>query len=168
MSERRTSNEQDRGFRPQEVLRETAGDLGTPGDAADQAERLRFIMEAEAVGEGLAGRVSDPSVEGTPYPLEDVEDVLATEGADDASDDSMHAGGLTSNRWVPAEEAAMHVVDPQSPDELSYLDDATAQERANTGRDEFEGPADVLTPEDETLLGVDHYDEVESEGSTPA
>ena len=144
--------------RPEEVLRETAGSLGEPGDVADQAERLRLLMEAEAVDEGRAGRVWDPAIEGVPYPPEDAEDVLAMEGAEDSSDDSTHAGGLAPNRWVPAEEAAMHVVDPQRPDELSYLDEPTAAERANTARDDFEGPVTLLTPEDETLLGVDPYD----------
>ena len=157
-TDQRLPGEQDRVFRNEEVLRETAGDLGEPGDAADQAERLRLLMEAEAVAEGRAGRVGDPSLEGASYPLEDVEDVLAMEDAEDSSDDSMHAGGLAPKRWVPAEEAAMHVVDPQRPDELSYLDDPTVSERANTARDDFEGPASELTPEDETLLGVDPYD----------
>ena len=149
---------QRRETRPEEVLSQTAGGLGEPGDAADQAVRLRLLMEAEAVDEGRAGRVWDPSIEGVPYPLEDVEDVLAMEDAQDSSNDSMHAGGLVPNRWVPAEEAAMHVVDPQRPDELSYLDDPTDAERSNSARDDFEGAIDVLTPEDETLLGVDPYD----------
>ena len=146
---------QRRETRPEEVLSQTAGGLGEPGDAADQAVRLRLLMEAEAVDEGRAGRVGDPSIEGVPYPLEDVEDVLAMEGAQDSSNDSMHAGGIATNRWVPAEEAAMHVVDPQRPDECGYLDDPTDAERSNSARDEFEGAIDVLTPEDETLLGVD-------------
>jgi hypothetical protein len=71
----------------------------------------------------------------------------------------MHAGGLTPERWVNPEEAAMHVVDPQSPEELSYLDDETSQERADIDRDQFAGPVGDLTPEDETLLGVDPYDD---------
>ena len=157
-TEGRTPGEQDRPLRNEEVLRETASDLGEPGDAADQAERLRMLMEAEAVDEGLAGRVWDPSLEGVPYPLEDVEDVLASEDAEDASDDTLHAGGLAPNRWVAPEESAMHVVDPQRPDELSYLDEPSALERANTARDDFEGAITMLTPEDETLLGVDPYD----------
>lgn len=147
-----------RETRPEEVLRQTAGELGEPGDAADQAERLRLLMEAEAVDAGRAGRVGDPSIESVPYPLEDVEDVLAMEGAQDSSNDSMHAGGIAPNRWVPAEEAAMHVVDPQRPDEFGYLDDPTDAERSNSARDDFQGVIDVLTPEDETLLGVDPYD----------
>ena len=52
----------------------------------------------------------------------------------------------------------MHVVDPQRPDELSYLDDPTDAERSNSARDDFEGAIDGLTPEDETLLGVDPCD----------
>ena len=71
---------QRRETRPEEVLSQTAGGLGEPGDAADQAVRLRLLMEAEAVDEGRAGRVWDPSIECVPYPLEDVEDVLTMEG----------------------------------------------------------------------------------------
>jgi hypothetical protein len=144
---------------PQDVIRETAGDLDSPGDAADQAERLRLIMEAEAVYRGLTGDEVDGSVEGRPYPLEDAETLLAMEDAEDSSDDPMHAGGLTPERWVNPEEAAMHVVDPQRPEEIGYLDDETPQERADVDRDQFDGPVGDLTPEDETLLGVDPYDD---------
>lgn len=164
MIERRDANAQGaprdpgRELLADEVLSQTSGDLGEPGDAADQSARLRLLMDAEAVHEGREGRVWDPSIEGVPYPLEDVEDVLAMEGADDASNDSLHAGGFAPNRWVSAEEAAMHVVDPQRPDEVGYLDDRTDAERTKTERDDFEGAITVLTPEDETLLGVDPYD----------
>jgi hypothetical protein len=144
---------------PQDVIRETAGDLNSPGDAADQAERLRLIMEAEAVYRGLTGDAVDGSVEGRPYPLEDAETLLAMENAEDSSDDPMHAGGLTPERWVNPEEAAMHVVDPQNPEDVGYLDDETPKERADVDRDQFDGPVGDLTPEDETLLGVDPYDD---------
>ena len=151
---------------PQDVIRETAGDLNSPGDAADQAERLRLIMEAEAVYRGLTGDEVDGSVEGRPYPLEDAETLLAMEDAEDSSDDPMHAGGLTPERWVNPEEAAMHVVDPQRPEEIGYLDDETPQERADVDRDQFDGPVGDLTPEDETLLGVDPYDDKAPYGSS--
>jgi hypothetical protein len=94
-----------------------------------------------------------------PYPLEDLEDVLAMEDAEDASDDPMHAGGLTPAPWVTAEQAAMHVVDLEDPEDSAYLDQETDAERADPFRDQFDGPARDLTPEDETLLGIDPYDE---------
>lgn len=129
------------------------------GDAADQAGRLRMIMEAEAAHSGMNGGGGEGSLGDLPYPLEDIEDVLAMEDADDSSDDPMHSGGLTPKRWVSAEEAAMHVVDPGAPDEVDYVGDETSTERADPDRDQFDGPVGDLTPEDETLLGVDPYDE---------
>lgn len=144
---------------PAEVARVTASDADAPGDAADQAERLSMIMEAEATHNALNGGGGEGSDDGLPYPLEDVEDVLAMEDADDASDDPLHAGGLTPARWVPAEQAAIHVVDLDDPRDDAYLDDETDLERADPFRDPFGSPADDLTPEDETLLGIDPYDE---------
>jgi hypothetical protein len=124
------------------------------GDAADQAERLAMIMEAEAVGNALRGTDGgEGSNDGLAYPLEDVESVLAMEDADDASDDPMHAGGLRPARWLPAEQAAMHVVG----DDV-YASDETDSERADPSRDQFDGRPDHLTAEDETLLGIDPYD----------
>lgn len=137
---------------PDDVSRVDGWD--TSGDAADQAERLSMIMEAEAVQNALRGNGGgEGSLDGIGYPLEDLEGVLAVEDADDASDDPMHAGGLRPARWVPAEEAAMHIID-----EDVYVSDETDAERANTDRDQFDGIPDHLTPEDETLLGIDPYD----------
>lgn len=130
------------------------------GDAADQAERLSMIMEAEALREGLrGGRGGEGSLDGFNYPLEDTESVLAVEDADDASDDPMHAGGLRPATWMPAEQAAMHIVDFDDPAADVYADDETDSERADTDRDQFDGPPLHLTPEDETLLGVDPYED---------
>lgn len=109
------------------------------GDAADQAEHLREVIDLQAAGAGGGHE----SVDGRGYPLEDVEEVLSAEGADDASDDPMHAGGLNPRRWLTAEEAAMHVIDFNSQEDDDDDDD-----------DGFV----ALTPEDETLLGVDPYD----------
>jgi hypothetical protein len=144
---------------PRDILRETNNGHDTAGDAADQAERLRMIMEAEAVHSAMNGGGGEGSLEGLLYPLEDLEDVLSREDADDSSDDPMHSGGLTPKRWVTAEEAAMHVVDAGTAEELEYADDETAAERADPDRDQFDGPVVDLTPEDETLLGVDPYDD---------
>lgn len=166
MTETRQSRERQSTPAPQEVASETIGDLGTPGDEADQAERLRLIMEAEAVHRGLTGDQGEDPFEGRPFPLEDVEEVLTIEDAGDSSDDPMHAGGLRAQPWVSAEESAMHVVDPQVPDEFSYLDEGTPQERADTDRDQFNGSPGDLTPEDETLLGVDPYEAEAPDGST--
>jgi hypothetical protein len=144
---------------PSEVARATAFDADVPGDAADQAERLSMIMEAEATHNALNGGGGEGSDDGLGYPLEDIEDVLAMEDAEDSSDDPMHAGGLTPAPWIPAEQAAMHVVDLDDPEDDSYLDDETDAERADPNRDQFDGPVVDLTPEDETLLGIDPYDE---------
>lgn len=144
---------------PAEVARATADGTDAHGDAADQAERLSMIMEAEATHNALNGGGGEGDTDGLAYPLEDIEDVLAMEDAEDASDDPMHAGGLTPAVWMPAEQAAMHVVDPQDPDDESYLDAETDVERADPFRDQFDGAVGDLTPEDETLLGIDPYDE---------
>ena len=108
------------------------------GDAADQAEHLREVIDLQAAGAGGGHE----SVDGRGYPLEDVEEVLSAEGADDASDDPMHAGGLNPRRWLTAEEEAMHVIDSNSQEDEDDDDDGFL----------------ALTPEDETLLGVDPYD----------
>lgn len=126
------------------------------GDAADQAERLSMIMEAEAVHSARNGGGGEGRND-IPYPLEDIEDVLAMEDADDGSDDPMHAGGLTPARWVTAEEAAIHIIDGD--DNESWRDSETAEERADPFRDQFDDPVGELTPEDATLLGVDPYDD---------
>ena len=144
---------------PSEVARATTHDVGAAGDAADQAERLTMIMEAEATHNALNGGGGEGQLDGLLYPLEDIEDVLAMEDAEDASDDPMHSGGLTPAPWIPAEQAAMHVIDPEEPGDSSYLDDETDVERADPSRDQFDGPPGDLTPEDETLLGIDPYDE---------
>ena len=142
---------------PAEVARATVNADGAPGDAADQAERLSMIMEAEATHNALNGGGGEGSVDDLPYPLEDLEDVLAMEDAEDGSDDPMHAGGLTPAPWVPAEQAAMHVVDLDDPEDNAYLDAETDEGRADPFRDQFDGPTGDLTPEDETLLGIDPY-----------
>jgi hypothetical protein len=140
---------------PEDVARVEGWD--STGDAADQAERLSMIMEAEAVQNALRGDSGgEGSLEDLPYPLEDLEEVLAVEDADDASDDPFHAGGLRPAQWVPAEEAAMHVIG-----EDVYVSDETDTERADPYRDQFDGIPEHLTAEDETLLGVDPYDPVE-------
>lgn len=145
---------------PSEVARATVNGTDAPGDAADQAERLTMIMEAEATHNALNGGGGEGSVDDLPYPLEDIEDVLAMEDAEDGSDDPMHAGGLTPAPWMPAEQAAMHVVDLDDPEDNGYLDDETDLERADPNRDQFDGPPGDLTPEDETLMGIDPYDDV--------
>jgi len=146
-----------RSASPREVSQVDGFDSG--GDAADQAERLTMIMAAEATREALRGGAGgEGSLDGYSYPLEDTESLLAVEDADDASDDPMHAGGLRPATWVPAEQAAMHVVDTQDPELDVYADDETDEERADPDRDQFDGEPLHLTPEDETLLGIDPYD----------
>jgi len=133
---------------PREVAQATAFGGSAGGDAADQAERLTMIMEAEATHNALNGGGGEGQ-DDLPYPLED---------AEDASDDPMHAGGLTPAPWVTAEQAAMHVVDPADLDDNAYLDDEQNAERADPSRDQFDGTPRDLTPEDETILGIDPYD----------
>jgi hypothetical protein len=144
---------------PSEVARATVSGVDARGDAADQAERLTMIMEAEATHNALNGGGGEGGTDDLPYPLEDIEDVLAMEDAEDASDDPMHSGGLTPAPWISAEQAAMHVVDPDDPDDSAYVGDENDVERADPFRDQFDGPARDLTPEDETLLGIDPYDQ---------
>lgn len=142
---------------PQEVANATAHGFDSHGDAADQAERLTMIMEAEATHNALNGGGGEGR-EDLPYPLEDIEDVLAMEDAEDASDDPMHSGGLTPAPWIPAEQAAMHVIDPADLDDNTYLDDEQKDERADPFRDQFGAEPRDLTPEDETILGIDPYE----------
>ena len=144
---------------PQEVARATMNGMDGANDTADQAERLTMIMEAEATHNALNGGGGEGSVDDLPYPLEDIEDVLAMEDAEDASDDPVHAGGLTPAPWISAEQAAMHVIDPADLDDTEYVGDENDAERADPFRDQFDGTPRDLTPEDETILGIDPYDE---------
>ena len=104
------------------------------GDAADQATHLREVIDLQAANSPGGWESNDCRG----YPLEDTEELISAEEADDSSDDPMHGGGLNPHRWQTAEEAAMHVVDPLN---------------KSGGNDEMQ-----LTPEDETLLGVDPYE----------
>lgn len=147
------------GDAPAEVARATQDTSDVAGDAADQAERLSMVMEAEAIQAALRGESGEGSLDGYDYPLEDTESVLAMEDAEDASDDPMHAGGLDPAPWIPAEQAAMHVIDPGDPDDPEsdrYLDDILDDE--DPGIDPFDRPPAALTAEDETLLGIDPYE----------
>ena len=144
---------------PQEVARATTHGVDGAGDTADQADRLTMIMEAEAAHNGMNGGGGEGSLDGLGYPLEDIEDVLAMEDAEDSSDDPMHAGGLTPAPWIPAEQAAMHLIDPADLDDSTYVGDENDVERADPFRDQFDGEPRDLTPEDETILGIDPYDQ---------
>ena len=147
------------GDAPDEVARATQDVTDVAGDAADQAERLRMVMEAEAIQAALRGESGEGSLDGYDYPLEDTESVLAMEDAEDASDDPMHAGGLEPAPWVPAEQAAMHIIDPIDPDHPEagrYVNDVVDDDDPDI--DPFDRPASELTPEDETLLGIDPYE----------
>ena len=123
-------NDYENSARPSQVLRATFSD--TSGDSADQADRLAMIMEAEAIEAALHGRSGEGKLDGYNYPLENAEEILSMEDADDGSDDPRHAGD--PGVWKTAEELAIHVIGDQEVDE-------------------------ALTPEDETLLGIDPYDD---------
>lgn len=141
---------------PEEIARATQNTSDVSGDAADQAERLTMVMEAEALRSALnGGNGGEGSLGGLDYPLEDTEDLIAMEGADDASDDPMHAGGMQPAVWLSAEQAAMHVVDADDPDNDRYLDQI---EDDAPDVDPFDRPEGELTPEDQTILGIDPYD----------
>jgi hypothetical protein len=94
------------------------------------------------------------SLEGLLYPLQDSEYELASDDGQDSSDDPTHAGGITPAPLVSGEVAAMHFIDTDE-----YVDEETDENRADPQFDQFEAPAKDLTPEDETLLGVDPYDD---------
>lgn len=144
---------------PDGVSRQTQDVSDAAGDAADQAERLTMVMEAEALRNALHGNTDgEGSLEGYDLPLADTESELAEEDAEDASDDPMHAGGLTPRPWMGAENAAMHVVNEFDPDDDSWADDETKEQRADADFDQYDEPEEHLTPEDETLLGIDPYE----------
>lgn len=88
-----------------------------PGDAADAADRLTRLMEDDAIEAALSGDQGHEEERGGTRlgafdrPLDDLYDIAAAEGSDDASDDPFHAGGLEPDPWMTAEQAAMHVVD---------------------------------------------------------
>ncbi len=142
---------------PEAVSWSTQDTTDPAGDAADQAERLSMVMEAEATRNALrgddVGYSGEGSLEGFDRPLSDTESILAEEDAEDSSDDPMHAGGLTPKPWIPAEQAAMHLTDG------SWLDDESDEERADPDFDQYAEPAEHLTPEDETLMGIDPYED---------
>lgn len=142
---------------PANVLRATRSVAVEPGDIADAADRLTMIMEAEAIRNGLSGDIGEyggeGSLDGLNYPLEDTEYLLASEDGEDSSDDPAHAGGVTSQPIISVEVAAMHFIDTDD-----YVDDESDQEKSNPQFDQFDEPVRELTPEDETLLGVDPYD----------
>jgi hypothetical protein len=98
-----SSNESD--FDPANVLRVTHSVVSEPGDAVDSADRLTMIMEAEAIRNSLSGNTGEyggeGSLDGLLYPLEDIEDVLAIEDADE----------VNTPRIDSAEVAAMHYID---------------------------------------------------------
>jgi hypothetical protein len=144
---------------PEEVLRQTATEGDPAGDGADQAERLTMIMEAEALRNALHG---DPggegSLDGFDYPLANTEELVADEGGEDSSDDMLHAGGLHSAPLMSPERAAMHIIDAGSEDSISSLGHRDAVHGTDADSDPFDEPATSLTPEDETLIGLDPYE----------
>lgn len=139
---------------PISVLRTTQSVASEPGDVADAADRLTMIMEAEAIRNSLNGDTGEyggeGSLDGLLYPLEDTEYLLAGEDGVDSSDDPMHAGVESSPPIISAEVAAMHYIDTDE-----YVDDESDQEKAQAEFDQYDERVQKLTPEDETLLGVD-------------
>lgn len=99
-----------------------------------------MIMESEAATNGGTG---SPDLA---YPLEDLDELIANEDADeDSSDDPLHhGGGGEGHRTVPAEEAAMHVLDDDGVERLMSSD--------------IDGDR-PLTDEDATLMGIDPYEQ---------
>jgi len=141
---------------PEQIAQSTVDMTDPSGDSADQADRLTMIMEAEAARNAIRGTSGEyggeGSLDGLSYPLEDTEETLAMEDAEDSSDDPMHAGGLNPSPYIPAESAAMHIVESDE-----YLDDETNEQRADPNFDQFDEPVGPLTDEDKTALGIDPY-----------
>jgi hypothetical protein len=142
---------------PANVLRVTQSVASEPGDVADAADRLTMIMEAEAIRNGLNGNTGEyggeGSLDGLLYPLEEPEYALAAEEDGDSSDGPAHAGGVSTPATISEEVAAMHFIDTDE-----YVDDESDQEKASPQFDQLDKRVKQLTPEDETLLGVDPYD----------
>jgi hypothetical protein len=138
---------------PAEIARSTANSSDSPGDFADQADRLAMIMEAEAVRnavQGITGEFAgEGSLNGYSYPLEDIDDILAMEDAQDSSDDPRHPGDQSPPLWIPAETAAMHIVSSQDLDTSSVIRGIDPSQN-----DPVFDQAFPLTPEDETLSGL--------------
>ena len=143
---------------PADVARATQDVTDPAGDAADQAERLTMVMEAEALRSALAGdSAGEGLLDGYDYALEDAESTLALEDAVDASDDPLHAGGLDPAPWLPAEQAAMHVISDDASGDGLYVDQVLEDD--DPFIDPFDRPGATLTAEDETLVGIDPYEE---------
>jgi len=117
-----------------------------------------MIMEAEAVRNALAGSSGEGTLDGRGLPLGDDEFLVAAEDAVDASDDPLHAGGLTPRPVLDPEVSAMHVDDEVDPERDFYVDDETDSQRADADFDQFDELDRDLTAEDQTLLGIDPYD----------
>ncbi len=136
---------------PDEVAQQTANGGDPAGDGADQAERLTMIMEAEVLRNALHG---DPggegSLDGFDYPLAHSEELLADAGGVDALDDSLDVEGLRSAPLQSPELAAMHIISDDGSNE-GYIEE-------QPGLAHPSDPAASLTPEDETLIGVDPYE----------
>jgi len=143
---------------PANVLRITQSVASEPGDRVDAADRLTMIMEAEAIRNSVSGDNGEfggeGSLEGLGFPLEDSEYLSLSEDGEETSDDPVHAGGATPDRVVPQEIAAMHFLDTDK-----YVDHESGDQKPNLQFNQFEETASDLTPEDETLLGLDPYDE---------
>jgi len=143
---------------PANVLRITQSVASEPGDRVDAADRLTMIMEAEAIRNSVSGDNGEfggeGSLEGLGFPLEDSEYLSLSEDGEETSDDPIHAGGATSARNVSQEIAAMHFLDTDK-----YVDHESGVHKPNLQFNQFEETASDLTPEDETLLGLDPYDE---------
>lgn len=152
------------GDDPAAVARATQDVSDVPGDAADQAERLTMVMQSEAIHAALNGGGGEGSLDGYDRPLEDTESLLAMEDADDASDDPLHAGGLDPAPWVPAEQAAMHVVQTDSGGDIigeRYVEEILEDD--DPFIDPFDRPGAALTAEDETLIGIDPYESTDDD-----
>ena len=145
-------------YSPKNIVHQTSDMSDNNADVADQADRLTMIMEAEGARNGALGVEGEfggeGSLDGYSYPLENMQEVLAMEDAEDSSDDPMHAGGLNPSPWMPAETTAMHVMG-----ENQYADDESDAQRADPNFDQYEGTISGLTPEDQTLMGIDPYED---------
>jgi len=138
---------------PDAIARATVNGNDSHGDFAEQADRLTMIMEAEAARNGIRGLTGEfageGSLDGYSFPLEDIDDTLAMEDAQDSSDDPLHPGDDVPTPWMSAETAAVHVISDSDSLDPDFDQSASVSDAEHLSDQGFQ-----LTPEDETLLGL--------------
>lgn len=94
---------------PEQVVRSTLPD--SPTDTAEQADRLTFIMEVESIASTYFREQTEEPTEEYSYPLDDTQEIMIIEGSDEEEYDPTGELERKRERLLPAEEAAIHIVD---------------------------------------------------------